>query len=307
MFKKISLSLLVLALLISTGLPLAARADNDRSEKNRNQNSAQIKNSKHEQENERENESEKNYKNDERLPSGLRNAPGIEKRVENGKGLPFGWWFKLFGGFNWPRGNSTSTNATTTPWSFNLTGLTATAGTSTATISWQTNRLADSKLFYSTSADVTASSSQVSNTSLISNHNLVLSGLNPDTTYYYFVTSTTAGNQTATSSIVSFKTSALPVADTEAPNIIFSTVVNVTETSARFIWVTNEASNSKAWISTSTPLNLSLTPDSQNTALAYYHDLTVNGLTASTTYNYVLGSADAANNLATSTGTITTH
>ncbi|MDO8183371.1 MAG: fibronectin type III domain-containing protein [bacterium] len=314
MFKKLSVYLAILALVIGPSLvATSALADSDKGNKNEQKTeqkeNRQVKNLfqnwfKSEKDNDNEVENDYDYKNDDRLPSGLRHAPGIEKRVENGKGLPFGWWFKLFGNRPNNGGNSTTTPPTA---NFSLNNLAINVGTSSAIISWQTNRAANSQLSYSTTSPLTASSSQVTNSNLVFNHSLALTGLTPSTTYYYFVTSTTNSSQTATSSAASFTTNSLPVADIEAPNIVFSTVIGVTTTSARFIWVTNEASNSKVWVSTTTPINLSLTANNQNTSLAYYHDLTVSGLTASTTYNYVLGSTDNAGNTATtSTNTITT-
>ncbi len=298
MFKKITVYLAVLALILGPSLvATSARADSDKG--NKEQQKIEKKEAKQLNKlfknwfkSEVTNDDSYDYKNDDRLPSGLRHAPGIEKRMESGKGLPFGWWKKLFGQ------NGTSTIPT---FNLTLTNLSANTSTATATISWKTNRSSDSKLFYSLIAPATASSTMVSNGNLVTNHRLVLTGLNPNTTYYYFVTSTSNSGQTATSSSASFVTSPLPVADTEAPEITFNTIIGLTNTSARFIWVTNEASNSRVWVSTSTPVNLTLPSTNQNSSLTYYHDLIVNGLTASTTYYYVLSSADSVGNLATTT------
>lgn len=313
MFKQFSVYLAILALVLGPNLVASpALADSDKGEKNRDKQEKKLNKEEDRQFNKLlktwfnedkkvESEDDDNdEQDDDRLPRGLQHAPGIEKRLEDGKGLPFGWWLKLIGR------TGTSTNATSTI-SFNLTKVAATVSTSTATITWQTNRGATSQLWYGTSSPLNASSSQISNSNLVFNHSFNLTSLTPNTTYYYQVSSTNNAGVTATSSTLSFTTAALPVADTEAPNIIFSTILNVSETSARLIWVTNEASNSKVWVSTSTPINLSLSPNSQNGSLTYYHDLTVTGLTASTTYHYALGGSDNAGNLATSTGTLLTH
>lgn len=309
MFKKFSIYLTVLALIIGPGLVAApAFADSDKGEGHGKKIEKQEKKLalnvfknwlKHSDDDEDE---DHDYKDDDRLPPGLRRAPGIEKRVEDGKGLPFGWWFRLFG-------SGHNGNGTTTPPTFNfvLSNVNSSVSTSSATISWNTNRASDSKVFYSTTSPATISNSLVSNGSLVFNHSLALSGLEPATTYYYFVTSTTNGGETATSSAGSFTTNTLPTPDTEAPEIVFSTIIDLTESSARFIWVTDESSNSKVWVSTTTPVDLSGTANSESSTLAYYHNLLVSGLSASTTYYYVLSSADANGNAATTTGSFITH
>lgn len=77
--------------------------------------------------------------------------------------------------------------------------------TQTALVSWTTNLNADSKVIYgikSNNLDLTKS-----DTSYLINHQVPLSGLKKNTTYYYRVTSRSADNQTAQSAILSFKTS----------------------------------------------------------------------------------------------------
>ena len=290
MIKKISLLLSVLLLVAAIGWPgyqpaQAQGKSNANSNNNINDNY--------------------NYQEDERLPRGLRTAPGIEKRVENGKGLPFGWWLKLFGGGN-NNNNNNDNNGTTTPAILTISGITETVGTSTATINWHTNLNATSEISYSTSSTLVATSSVVASSSaLVSNHAIALSGLLPDTTYYYRLTST-AGSKTATSSINQFTTDALPIPDTNAPNIIFTIVTGIDEDSARLVWVTNEAADSKLWVSTSSPVNISGAPNASSINLTYYHDLTATGLASTTTYYYFLSSADAALNLATTSGSFIT-
>lgn len=231
---------------------------------------------------------------DDRLPPGLRRAPGIEKRVESGKGLPFGWFKKLSGGGSY----ATSTRATSTR-PFFLTHLNDSVGTSTAVISWSTTSASDSRVYYSTTSPATTASQTVSNSNLVTSHALALSGLTPNTTYYYFVASANA-TKSATSSHKSFTTKAIVEEDDETPKIIFNTLLNLTASGVRLIWVTDEASDSRVWVGTSTPLSLDLAPTVLNNSDVYYHDLTVSGLTASTTYHYVIGSRDDDGNLATS-------
>lgn len=86
----------------------------------------------------------------------------------------------------------------------NATGTTAT-GTNTI---WSTNEAASSKVWYSTSTPVVATSTTptVSSSALVTSHNLIISGLATSTTYYYLVASADASNNTATSSEFSFTT-----------------------------------------------------------------------------------------------------
>jgi phosphodiesterase/alkaline phosphatase D-like protein len=79
-----------------------------------------------------------------------------------------------------------------------ISGVTATpvAGGSSAAIAWNTDELATSRVDYGTSpASLTLTTS---NASPVSVHGLTLTGLTPETAYYYRVTSTDAANNTAT-------------------------------------------------------------------------------------------------------------
>lgn len=76
------------------------------------------------------------------------------------------------------------------------------AGTSTMNVSWVTNETATSRVFYSTSTPVTASTSTtpyLESGTLMTNHSLNLSGLSASTTYYIRVQSADAALNTQTS------------------------------------------------------------------------------------------------------------
>jgi len=89
-----------------------------------------------------------------------------------------------------------------------ITGLAATStATTTATIVWNTNEPATSKVLYGTSTPITnANSSMVINNTLVTAHSLALSGLSASTTYYSLAISWDAAGNTATSSELSFTT-----------------------------------------------------------------------------------------------------
>ncbi|MDO8741968.1 MAG: peptidoglycan-binding protein [bacterium] len=177
-----------------------------------------------------------------------------------------------------------------------------TSGISTTTVSinWFTNELATSKVYFGTTPLVNlASSTVVSNNSLVSGHTLKLMGLVPSTTYYYVVESRDVSLNTSTSSTLSFVTSALPIVDATAPVISSIGLSNISATTAMISWITNEAATSKLYYATTTPVNLSTALSVSNLSLVTNHIMNLAGLTASTTYYYVLESKDAAANSAT--------
>lgn len=97
--------------------------------------------------------------------------------------------------------------------------------------------------------------------------------------------------------------SASTTPDTVAPLISNVEAEDIASTSAKIEWKTNEVSNSKGWYSVSTPVwTASSTPAAGavampgSSALVTSHEILLSGLTASTTYYYVVISADAAAN-----------
>ena len=91
--------------------------------------------------------------------------------------------------------------------------------------------------------------------------------------------------------------------DTTAPVISSVEAENISSTSVKIEWKTNEASESKGWYSTLTPVwTASSTPAASAVAmpgssvLVTSHEIILSGLTASTTYYYVVISTDAATN-----------
>ncbi len=96
-------------------------------------------------------------------------------------------------------------------------------------------------------------------------------------------------------------TSTPPIADTTAPTISQISLVNITSSTANVNWVTNENANSVVWYATSTPVVLTSPTASVSTStLSLNHSISLQGLTASTTYYYVVSSKDSSGNIATS-------
>lgn len=174
--------------------------------------------------------------------------------------------------------------------------------TSSASVGWNTNEAADGKVYYGTATPLNlATAGSQANTSLLTSRTIGLSSLSPNTTYYYVVVSKDAAGNTATSSETSFTTNALPPADTTAPVISGVSAGSLASTTAAINWSTNEAATSKVYYGTTTPLNLGSALTVSNLSLVTNHSQGLSGLTASTTYYYVVESKDAANNTATST------
>ncbi len=82
------------------------------------------------------------------------------------------------------------------------------AASTTATITWNTNEAATGKVYFGTSSPlVLASAATQSNATLGTSHSFTLTGLTPNTTYYFVAESKDASNNTATSSQSSITTS----------------------------------------------------------------------------------------------------
>jgi len=199
-------------------------------------------------------------------------------------------------------GDDDDTPDTTAP---EITNLAADSATTTALITWTTDEDADSTVWYGTTTPLNISSTteMVQDASLVQSHELSLSGLTASTTHYFIVTSTDVAGNTATSSEMSFTTlSDEEPADTAAPVISDITATSTTDTGTTITWTTDEQATSKTWYGTTTPLNISSTTEMvQNASLVLSHELTLSGLTASTTHYFIVTSTDAASNIATST------
>jgi len=164
--------------------------------------------------------------------------------------------------------------------------------TSGATITWTTNESSTSQVEYGTSASY--GSSTTTDTTQVTSHSVSLSGLSASTTYHYRVKSQDAAGNLATSGDYTFTTST--PADTTAPVISGVTVGAKDQSAAVIVWTTDEASTSQVEYGTSASYGSSTTTD---TSMVTSHQVSIGGLSASTTYHYRVKSQDAAGNLAT--------
>jgi hypothetical protein len=157
-------------------------------------------------------------------------------------------------------------------------GITATS----ATITWTTDQPSSSQVEYGTTTGYGALSALGS--ALVTSHSVTLTGLTPGTTYDYAVLSTDSAG-TATSANFIFATS------TPVPTISAVASSGITANSATIAWTTDQPSSSQVKYGTTTSYgSLSSLGSSPVTS----HLVTLTGLTAGTTYNYAVLSADSA-------------
>ena len=229
-----------------------------------------------------------------KVPPGLLIAPGIRKKVDlellkplPGQKLPPGIAKKLDGVLP---GQDITPPVISEVKAVNITE-------TSAKITWITNEKSDSKVWYdkTTPLVVTDTTPASNSTDLVLNHEILLSGLTTDTTYYFIASSTDKANNNEISAQGLFSTDITP------PVISEVKAVNITETSAKITWITNEKSDSKVWYDKTTPLVVTdMTPASNSSDLVLSHEILLSGLTADTAYYFKSGSVDEAKNSSTS-------
>jgi cysteine-rich repeat protein len=157
-----------------------------------------------------------------------------------------------------------------------------------ARITWTTDENADSTVQYGLTVGY---GSTLTSAALLTAHAIDVAGLTPNTTYNYRVKSKDKWGNEAVSGNYTFTTPLPP-----APVISSVRTTNITESSARVLWDTNEASDSRLEFGKTTAYGTTLT----NAALVINHLLVPSGLDQGTTYNYRVISKDAYNRTATS-------
>lgn len=90
------------------------------------------------------------------------------------------------------------------------------------------------------------------------------------------------------------------VPDITAPVISAVGTSNLLATTTSITWTTNEASNSKVWFGTTSPISTSGPVNSIDLNLSTSHSVALSNLATSTTYYYIVGSVDGSGNTATS-------
>lgn len=146
-----------------------------------------------------------------------------------------------------------------------------------AVVHWTTNVASNSRVDYGTT---TSYGAMRYNGSLVTSHAITLTGLSQGTTYHYKVTSKRSGYQTGISGDHTF-TTLLPITIT---NI---SVDNITNFSARVRWTTNVPSSSMVAYGTSEKYDHRV----EDKTYAIDHAMWLTGLSAGTTYHYMVHSS----------------
>lgn len=167
-------------------------------------------------------------------------------------------------------------------------------------IAWDTNEAASYKFWYGTTTPLVPGTPDKTGSAAL-HQTVSLSALSSGTTYYYLIAATDASGNTGTSTQQSFTT---VVPDTTAPiisNISASAIPAGGNTA--ILWNTNENADSVVWYGLTNPLDIAsttATTKAVNATLSMSHSVPLSGLTASTTYFYIVGSQDAFGNQTTS-------
>lgn len=182
-----------------------------------------------------------------------------------------------------------------------ISAINAEAGTTSATITWTTNESAKSRVWLATTSPLATDGAPLREESgFATGHSMTFSGLSEGTTYRFVISAVDAADNRATTSERSFTTIALPPPDTTAPS--FAAIAGTASgTTAAIFWTTDEAARATLYWSASDPLDLGTASTVSFASLATSHEALLSGLSASTTYRYLIVARDAAGNAATST------
>ncbi len=167
-----------------------------------------------------------------------------------------------------------------------------------AKITWTTDTLSNSTVEYGTSTGNYTSSTTVD--SMVTSHSVVISGLTPNTAYYFKVDSADAAANEASSD----NNGAGYAFTTKGGPIISQVNVVPAETGATIIWNTNIDSNSYVDYSTDSGLSSPVEIGSaslvggatSSSSTVFQHSVALSGLNYGTTYYFQVKSTDASSN-----------
>jgi lysophospholipase L1-like esterase len=173
-----------------------------------------------------------------------------------------------------------------------ISSMASSTAVTTATVSWTTDENSTSKVSYGTSSGTYTNAT--SSALLVTSHSLGLTGLTAATQYFYVVVSGDASGNIATSSERTLLTT---VAPDVTPPVISAIASTTASTGATVTWTTDENSTSKVSYGT---VSGTYTNAVSSGSLVTSHSLGLTGLATSTKYYFVVVSADASGNIATS-------
>jgi chitodextrinase len=177
-----------------------------------------------------------------------------------------------------------------------LSGVTATDITyASASISWITNEPSDSLARYGLTTSYTTYTP--TNTSLVTSHVIALTGLSPDTTYYYQAKSRDAAGNLGISESYTFKTAKVPedVTFTTTPTELVVTVISASQASLSWTAPTNFPSFAGYKIYRNGVIVAAVSE-------TVYTD---SGLTASTSYTYYIKAFNTAHTFSDPSNSVT--
>jgi hypothetical protein len=155
--------------------------------------------------------------------------------------------------------------------------------TSGAVIGWSTDQASTSQVDYGPTTSY--GSSTALDPTLVTSHSVTLGGLNPAATYHYRVRSKNSSGVQAVSGDFTLTTATPP------PPVISGVAAgSVTSSGATITWSTSTPASSQVRYGLDTTYGSSTTLD---TTLVTSHSQTLSGLSASTTYHYIVSSVDA--------------
>ena len=175
-----------------------------------------------------------------------------------------------------------------------ISNVAATVTGMSVTFTWTTDEPSTSEVEYGTSPSYGSITSH--DMTLVTEHRVSLTGLSPQTTYYYMVKSRNTSYLWGLSGGHTFTT-----ADVTPPAIsgVYST--DITASSATIAWTTSEAATSLVVYGTSTSYG---STTSQDMTLVTKHSVGLTGLSPQTTYHFKVKSSDTAG-LSTQSGDFT--
>lgn len=183
-----------------------------------------------------------------------------------------------------------TTTATTTVFAISHVE-TSLVGTSTATIIWQTNELANAQVFYGP-GEAYASSSLLSATNATS-HEIKLTGLKSGTNYFYKVVSKNASGQIVSQSGFEFNTLFEQKITVAPPTISNMKIESIGPSTAVILFNTNMPASGKVNYGTTTSYEKT---DGGHAVFLINHSHPLSGLTPNTSYNFVAIVRDANGN-----------
>ncbi len=159
----------------------------------------------------------------------------------------------------------------------------------TITITWETDEASDSRVMYGTEPGNYVAEGY--DAAMVASHSIVLTGLSPETTYYFIVDSTDASGNSVEGVESNFETE--PIPDTTPP--VISNVANSVPTAdtITITWETDEASDSRVMYGTE-PGNY--VAEGYDAAMVASHSIVLTGLSPETTYYFIVDSTDASGN-----------